>query len=143
MRTDFKPVVQVEGVYRVEAIEHARKEYADMFAHFQSGPASIRAMKELVAVCRANGIRVAFLDPSVSPTFRDSFAAGVHEAGEASLRQLAEELDVTVFPPLPDVTDGEFMDGHHMMKHGAERYSRWLADTHLKPWLATHGRSPP
>ncbi|MFO0823844.1 MAG: hypothetical protein U0792_12135 [Gemmataceae bacterium] len=41
-----------------------------------------------------------------------------------------------VFSPWQDGTEDEFMDGHHMLKHGAERYSRWLADTHLKPWLS-------
>jgi hypothetical protein len=29
------------------------------------------------------------------------------------------------------------MDGIHLMRGGAEKYSRWLADNHLGPWLAT------
>lgn len=50
---------------------------------------------------------------------------------------VAEELGVPVFSaPETGLVDGDFADPVHMLSHGAAKYSRWLADTHLKPWLA-------
>ena len=35
--------------------------------------------------------------------------------------------------------ESDFVDGHHMLQPAAARYSRWLADTHLNPWLVREG----
>ena len=51
---------------------------------------------------------------------------------------LTQELGVKVFPAPEHLVEDEFSDGYHLMRCGAENYSRWLADTHLKPWLASH-----
>jgi hypothetical protein len=135
----FQPVVGVAPEARDRAVAHARKEYAGFFAGFAPGASSVRAVRELVAACRARGIPVAFVVPPVSPAFRASFAPGVYSAGEAHLLALARRLEVPVFPAPRDMAEDEFIDGHHMLRHGAERYSRWLADNHLKPWLASAG----
>jgi hypothetical protein len=132
----FQPLGEVSAEYRKLAIEHAKKEYVGAFTGFEQGAASVRAMRDLVATCRAEGIPVAFLIPPMSPWFRGSFAPGVYSAGEAHLLGLARRLDVPVFPAPHDMTEDEFRDGHHLLKPGAERYSRWLAENHLKPWLA-------
>jgi hypothetical protein len=135
----FQPVGAIAEEFRQATTAHAQKEYAAAFKGFRPAEPSVRAVRDLVAVCRAEGIPVAFLVPPVSPAFRASFAPGVADAGETCLRDRCRELGVPLFPPLVDMAEDEFMDGHHMLRHGAERYSRWLADTHLKPWLAGHG----
>jgi hypothetical protein len=132
----FQPLGEVSPEYRKKAIDHAKKEYEGAFSGFSQGAASVRAMRDLVATCRAEGIPVAFLIPPMSPWFRGSFASGVYSEGEAHLLGLARRLDVPVFPAPHDMTEDEFRDGHHLLKPGAERYSRWLAENHLKPWLA-------
>jgi hypothetical protein len=135
----FQPVASAAPEFREKAVGHARREYEGAFARFAPGVASVRATRELVALCRARGIPVAFLVPPVSPAFRASFAPGVYSAGEAHLLALARRLEVPVFPAPRDLTEDEFLDGHHLLRNGAERYSRWLADNHLKPWLAGQG----
>ncbi len=135
----FQPITEVDAERRATLTAIAHREWADAFIGFRPGDSSVRAVRELVAVCRAKGIPVAFLVPPISPAFRAAFAPGVLARAEAYLFALSAELGVPVFPALLDVTEDEFMDGHHMLKHGAERYSRWLADTHLKPWLASQG----
>jgi hypothetical protein len=132
----FQPLGEVSPEYRQKAIEHAQKEYVGAFAGFTPGAASVRAMSDLVAACRAQKIPVAFLIPPMSPAFRASFAPGVYSAGEAYLLGFARQLDVVVFPAPHDMTEDEFRDGHHLLKFGAERYSRWLGENYLKPWLA-------
>jgi hypothetical protein len=124
---------------REAATEHARREYAGAFEWFRPGAVSVRALRDLVARCRAEGIPVAFAVPPVSPAFRGWFRPDVWAAADAELRSLARELGVELFPAFDGFAEEDFADGHHLLRGGAERYSRWLADTHLKPWLARQG----
>ena len=133
----FQPVLEVSPTFRESAVEHARKEYSGAFAGFVPGAASVRAMRDLVGVCRANNIPVAFYIPPLSPAFRASFAPGVFAAGERYLNQLGRELGTPVLPGHLNTTEDEFMDGHHLLRHGAAKYSQWLAAEHLKPWLSS------
>jgi hypothetical protein len=135
----FQPVAAVSPEFRASATAKARREYAHAFAAFRPGDASLRALGDLVAVCRAENIPVAFFAPPVSPAFRAEFATGVFEAGERYTARLGRKLGVPVFPALSAAAEDEFIDGHHQLRSGAERYSRWLADEHLKPWLAERG----
>jgi hypothetical protein len=125
--------------FRSLATAHARHEYAGAFDGFRFGDASVRALRDLVARCRAEGIPVALAEPPVSPAFRGWFRPGVWEGGESRLRNLARELGVELFPPFAGADESDFVDGHHLLRGGAAKYSRWLADTHLKPWLTTRG----
>lgn len=133
----FQPVVEVSRERRETLTASAMRDWADAFSGFRPGGSSVRAVRELVAVCREKRIPVAFLMPPISPGFRAAFAPGVLEAADAYLLEHAAELGVPVFPAWRDGTEEEFIDGHHMLKSGAERYSRWLAETHLKPWLVS------
>ncbi len=135
----FQPIAGVTPEYRERATAHARREYRDAFIGFHPGEVSHRAVRDLVAACRERSVPVAFFVPPVSPAFRAAFAPGVLDAAEGHLRGLAGELNVPVFSAPLDAREDEFMDGHHMLRHGAERYSRWLADTHLTPWLRSLG----
>jgi hypothetical protein len=85
---------------------------------------------------------VAFVVPPVSPEFRSWFKPRAWAAADACLRNLADGLAVPVFPSPAGFAESEFVDGHHMLPPAAARYSRWLAETHLKPWLARKGGAP-
>lgn len=123
--------------FRVEATARARREYAAAFAGFRAGDASLRALADLIKRCRANGIAVAFAIPPVSPVFRSWFRPGVLQDGEAALRSFASNHGVEVFPTFEELEESAFVDGHHLLQSGAEKYSCWLARTHLTPWILT------
>jgi hypothetical protein len=99
---------------------------------------SDRAIRDLVARCRAERIPVAFFWAPESATYRSWYTDGARAAMDAYQRRLVAEFGVAVFPAPEDLPDTDFVDGYHLMRHGAEKYSRWLADTHLKPWLLRH-----
>ena len=52
---------------------------------------------------------------------------------------LTREMGMPVFPA-PELPDTDFVDGFHMIRKGAEKYSRWLATSHLGPWLARNSK---
>jgi hypothetical protein len=125
--------------HRAMATAHARREYAGAFDGFRLADGSVRALRDLVARCRAEEIPIAFVEPPVSPIFRGWFHPGAWASGVERFQAFTHDLGVERFPPFEGLVDSDFIDGHHMLKHGAEQYSRWLADTHLKPWLVRQG----
>jgi hypothetical protein len=94
-------------------------------------------MRYLVNRCQLEGIDVIFLWFPESPSFREWFPQ-FQAIGETYTRELSHEYGVTFFPEA-NLPDEDFTDGVHLLKEAAERYSRWLAETHLKPWLVAHG----
>jgi hypothetical protein len=117
----------------------AHREYSGLFDRFKAGEMSERALRDLVQRCRSEGIPVAFAIPPVSPSFRAWFQPTVWERGQAWLDQFAREVGAEVFPAPDILGDPDFVDGHHLLPRGAASYSRWLADTHLRPWLTQRG----
>jgi hypothetical protein len=95
-----------------------------------------RACRELIAECRAADIAVAFYFAPESPEFRSWYAPEWRAAVAEYARTVWEELGCPVFDAPTDFAERDFADGHHMLPPAAARYSRWLADRHLRPWLA-------
>jgi hypothetical protein len=106
---------------------------------FAPGSLAGRVYRDLVGRCRAEGIAVAFFWAPTSPNYRSWQTPETLAAIEEYGRRLAAEHGVVVFPAPEHLEERDFADGYHMLRHGAAKYSRWLADTHLKPWLAARG----
>ena len=68
--------------------------------------------------------------------FRSWYSPESQAAVAAFCRTLTEELGCPVFAAPEGYAETDFADGHHMLPPAARRYSRDLADRHLKPWLA-------
>jgi lysophospholipase L1-like esterase len=100
-----------------------------------------RVFRDAAARCRANGVAIAFFWTPTSPAYRSWQTAEDRAQLAAYHRQLEAELGAWVFPAPPDdlLAEEDFADGYHLLHRGAERYSRWLADAHLNPWLAGLG----
>ena len=95
-----------------------------------------QAVQTLIAVCRDWGVDVAYLSTPESPAFRGFYTPRERAVAAAYKCQLSHGSRVDVLPAPEHLTEGDFADGHHLLRAGAEKYSRWLAETHLKPWLA-------
>jgi hypothetical protein len=124
---------------RVTAAAFARQERLASLGGFRLAEASLRPIRDFVTLCRHEGIPVALIETPVSAMFRGWFSPGAYESGEVQLRDFVRELGVEFFPPFEGLAEADFVDGHHMLRRAAEKYSRWLADTHLKPWLHQQG----
>lgn len=100
------------------------------------GAESERAHRAILARCKADGIRVALCWSPESPAYRAMYTPAGLATRDAYAARLAADFGVPVFPALAYLDEADFADGYHMMPDGAAKYSRWLADAHLKPWLA-------
>jgi hypothetical protein len=128
-----------DGGYRRLATEHARHEYAGTFSGIRMTDHAWSVLGDIVGRCKAEGIAVALVEPPVAPMFRGWYEPGVWASGDERLQAGAGKLGVEVFPAFDGLGESDFVDGHHMLQPAAARYSRWLANTHLKPWLAREG----
>jgi hypothetical protein len=98
-----------------------------------------RLIRDLVGWCQAEDIEVAFFWAPESPAYYSWTQPRERAVAEEYGRLLTRELGVPVFPAPDHLPEDMFADGHHLLRHGAAVYSRWLAEHHLKPWLAGHG----
>lgn len=86
--------------------------------------------------CRSEGIAVGFVWVPLSPLVSGWIHPDAQLACERYAAELSHQPGVTVFPRPSWVVDDDFADGQHLLPPAASRYSRWLADGYLKPWLA-------
>lgn len=135
------PADHVADADRKKALADTRKKFAAGFRGRPPGPASERGYRDLIARCQAEGIPIAFFVAPESPQFRKWYSPAALKA-EAEFHQSLRDLGVPVFPAPTDLTEEDFSDGYHMLRSGAEKYSRWLAENHLKPWLIRKGGTP-
>jgi hypothetical protein len=91
--------------------------------------------RDLVAWCAARGVAVAFCWAPESPAYRQLYGPGGRAKCETLGRILAGDLGAPLFPA-PELPEGDFVDGFHLTPAGAEKYSRWLADNHLRSWMS-------
>jgi hypothetical protein len=133
------PSASVSDEERARMMPNARRAARRAVNGFVPGDVPDRALRDVVARCRAEGIAVAFFWAPESPAYRGWYTPASRSALEEYGRGLAAELGVEVFPAPVHLAESDFADGDHLLRHGAERYSRWLADEHLKPWLAKQG----
>jgi hypothetical protein len=132
------PKTRFTPAERKQALARTRELYQPTFQGRPWGPTSDQAYRDIIARCQAEGIPVAFFVAPESPSFRSWYSPLAREM-EARYHQLIQSLGVPVFPMPPHLTDEDFADGFHLIRSGAEKYSRWLAEHHLKPWLASQG----
>lgn len=120
---------------RAERRERMRAEHARYLRRLRVSELSDRSYRDLVADCRARGIPIAFAVLPESPAARGWYAPQSRAVLEGYLHTLREELGCPVFAPPEGYAEEDFADGVHMLPAAAGRYSRELAEHHLKPWL--------
>ncbi|QJW95357.1 hypothetical protein [Frigoriglobus tundricola] len=114
--------------------EEGRKHASGLDAG-EPGAVSDRALRDLAAACHARGIKLALFRAPESPEYRTMYTPAGRTSFDEYARTLARDFGAPVFPA-PDMDEADFADGFHLLPAGAAKYSRWLAERHLKPWLA-------
>ena len=132
---DAFPLLKADEA-RPERLAVARDVYARAARAERVSGTADRALRALVADCRASGTPIAFFLTPESPTFRSWYTPQSRAALTAYARALADELGCPVFFPPDDFAEDDFADGHHLLPAAAARFTRHLTEKHIKPWLA-------
>ncbi|AWM40593.1 hypothetical protein GobsT_08840 [Gemmata obscuriglobus] len=130
------PHGNVSDADRERRRERAHEAYRVIEGDFRVSELSYRCFRDLVADCRAAGTPVAFFLAPESPVFRSWYGPQARAELAAFCRVLRDELGCPVFDAPDGFAEDDFADGHHMLPGAAARFSRQLAATHLRAWLA-------
>ena len=114
------------------SLEH----YASALTQPALAPGTVRAVRDLTALCRVNGIAIEFIMPPEGSLFR-GYAPAVAEIQANAVRGLARELGVPVTDARAWVDDDGFYDGHHANIQGADQYTERFRREILQPHLGT------
>jgi hypothetical protein len=112
-------------------------EYAGALTQPELAPGAVRAVRDVLRLCRAKGIPVVLVVPPESSAFR-AYAPAVEESQLKAVRSLAAEFALPVIDARAWVEDAGFYDGHHTTQQGADRYTERFGREALVPYF----RSP-
>jgi hypothetical protein len=104
--------------------------------HFRVSDVSDRAMRQMLAVCRREGIEVLFVVMPEGSEFRDYYRPGAEADLDAYLARLSRECSVPVVDTRDWMADEGFADSIHLLPAAAADFTRRLGRDVLRPWLA-------
>jgi hypothetical protein len=113
------PRQETTGEERVEQLAKVRAEYAGTLAAMDPDGRPLAALRELVAVCRANDVPVSLVLMPEADTFRGLYPPGLDDRAARCVRSLgAPVVDARRW-----LDEGDFYDGHHPFTRGAEKFT--------------------
>jgi hypothetical protein len=92
-----------------------------------------RALRDLLALCRREGIPAVVVMPPEGSRFRAGYGPAAEVVG--FIRRVAAENGISVHDARTWVADDGFWDGHHLWEEGADRYTERLGREVLRPLL--------
>jgi len=128
------PFETVPDDERARLTEKAGESYRRQLANYTIGAMSDRALRDAVDRCRRENIRVAFVLMPEGPTFASWYSPGAAETFRDYATKLSRETGAPLFDSTSGFSDADFADSHHLLPSAAARFSRRLADDHLRDW---------
>ncbi|HLJ92588.1 MAG TPA: hypothetical protein VKU02_05270 [Gemmataceae bacterium] len=112
------------------ALEFARRHYAPAFVNFHITDAADRALRDLLTVCRRQGIAATLLLMPEGPEFQSWYPPTARAEIDAYLSRVSHEYCVAVIDARGWLPETAFFDSHHLHPDGAtvftQRFSREL-----------------
>jgi hypothetical protein len=126
------PAAAIPDAERARLTAAAGQSYRKQLAHYSIGAMSDRALRDIVARCRREGVAVAFYIMPEGPAFVSWYSPGAKEVFRNYAARLARETGAPVYDSSDGFGEADFADSHHLLPAGAVRFSKRLADEHLR-----------
>ena len=121
---------------RAAGLVLARRQYGFLLDDFRIDPVNDLALRDALAVCRNSHIRAALFVMPESPTFRGWYPPAARQKVGTYLDDLSREFGVPVFDASRWFDDeAVFKDGHHLLRSGAEAFSKRFGRECVGPWV--------
>jgi len=128
-------LVHDEAVYRARSAQHCSK-FRFFLDSYRVSPVVDQALRELLGLCRQQGIPVALLFLPEASVMRGWYGEPTSAAVNAYLQRLSQESCVPLIDARAWVGDDGFSDSHHLTPEGALRFSERLEREIVQPVLA-------
>ena len=114
----------------------ARENYQLSLANYRHDATCDRIFRDLLALCRREGIRAALVYLPEARWFRDMYSPTTRAEVADYLGRLSRDCDVPVIDARDWVADEDFADGYHLLSQGARAFTTRLGEEALRPLLA-------
>ncbi|HEX5444747.1 MAG TPA: hypothetical protein VFW87_12990, partial [Pirellulales bacterium] len=118
----------VAADYRVKILRETHDLYHPSLRHFVVAESSRRAICETAELCRAEGIELTLLLTPEGSDFRSWYSAESVAAVEQFCGELNRDYGLRLIDARRWLPDDEFVDSHHMLAAGADRFTRRLGE---------------
>ncbi|HVX10719.1 MAG TPA: DUF1574 family protein [Pirellulales bacterium] len=122
---------------RKQRAEMCRQAYAPGYRDFEVSARTDRALREMLSICRSEGISAALLLMPEAEETRDGDVIRAQEKLGHYLAGLKNEYGVPVFDASHWCDDTDFGDGQHLLAEAAAGLSSRLGDEALGTWIAS------
>ena len=116
-------------------LNQARLEYAAVLGGLRPGGGAVLALRDLLTTCREHRIPVRLVLMPEGSMFPGWYGPDVQNRLRILLDGLSREYDAPLIDARDWLHDSAFMDGHHMLRRGAEAYSDRLSRDVIAPNL--------
>jgi hypothetical protein len=114
----------------------AKNQYDDKLTDFHLAAKPVQALHELLALCRRNGIEVAFVVTPEGTPFRALYDSAALPVIDAFLADLRRDWRAPVIDARDWIADEEFFDAHHLLPSGAQHFTDRLGTELEAAWAA-------
>jgi hypothetical protein len=132
-------VEEVSDEQRAAGLRRAGLEYRHILARMELGDAPVRALRDLLALCRERGIPVVLVRMPEGTGFRAFYPKPVAARVDRLLRELAAEYGCRIADCRGWMPDDAFVDGHHLLRVGASAFTQRLTREVIEPALRSRG----
>ncbi len=123
----------------------AWEEHGEFLKDYHLGGASAQAVRDLCALCRAEGMAFALVLMPEGSVFRSWYSPDAEKQLQTFLTELEREFQAPLFDTRTWIADDDFTDGHHLTGRGAKAFSERFGREALLPLLQqrypAHGQS--
>jgi hypothetical protein len=126
----------VSAADRARFTEIARGHLESRLRDFKVSPRADRAMRELLSLCRRERIRTVLVLTPEGSVVNGWYAPGAPAQVDGYCAALGREFDAPVLDARGWLADSDFYDYHHVLRRGAEAYTRRLGHDVLQPLVA-------
>jgi hypothetical protein len=123
--------------------EAARNDYSPRLRDIRVADISDRALRELIGLCRSEGIDLVLMLTPEGGSFRSWYSPQSRERINAYCDALRREYGVPLIDARDWLDDADFFDSHHVTLRGAEAFTRRCADEVFRPLVEGRLPAPP
>jgi hypothetical protein len=116
-------------------VDKVRSDFGGAFRDFHVSSAPDQALRELLALCRREGIAVTLILAPEASEFRGWYPDGARAAVATYLAGLCRTYQVPVIDASDWVDDEDFFDNHHLLARGARVFTERLGRELLRRWI--------
>ncbi len=129
--------------HRRDAFNFARTGYTAALKDFQIGGRNCQALREILASCRQTGVPAALVIMPEGPEFRTWYPPGAWPQVEDWTKRLCAEEGAILINAHEWSAESDFIDSHHLLPHGADKFTDRLGREFILPLLKRHEETHP